>query len=153
MNAGRSISPLPKPEDSLDADDLDLLSIFHFVGAGLAFLVVLLFIAHFALSHAVHGNTTFLHNQKEPPPELSQMLLLIKWMHVISGIWLVASAILNILSGIFLRRRKCRMFSLVVAGLNCLHIPLGTLLGVFTFLVLDRASVRDMYAAGNSPAD
>jgi len=34
---------------------------------------------------------------------------------------------------------------MIVAGLNCLHIPLGTLLGVFTLVVLSRGSVATMY--------
>jgi hypothetical protein len=39
------------------------------------------------------------------------------------------------------------MFSLVIAGVNCASFPLGTLLGVFTFIVLLRASVRSLYPA------
>ena len=34
---------------------------------------------------------------------------------------------------------------MVIAGINCLHIPLGTLLGVFTLVVLGRESVRKLY--------
>ena len=33
----------------------------------------------------------------------------------------------------------------MVAGLNCLHMPLGTLLGVFTFIVLARPSVQALF--------
>jgi hypothetical protein len=35
----------------------------------------------------------------------------------------------------------------VVAGINCLHIPLGTVLGIFTIVVLCRESVRELYEA------
>jgi hypothetical protein len=34
---------------------------------------------------------------------------------------------------------------MVVAGLNVLQVPLGTLLGVFTLLVLARDSVRQAF--------
>jgi hypothetical protein len=37
------------------------------------------------------------------------------------------------------------MFSIVVAGVNCLQIPFGTALGVFTMMVLLRDTVRQSY--------
>ena len=44
------------------------------------------------------------------------------------------------------RPRRARTFSLVMAGVNCLSVPLGTTLGVFTFIVLLRESVAAQYA-------
>jgi hypothetical protein len=63
------------------------------------------------------------------------------------GAWFPASGVLNVISGLCLRARKYRAFSLVVACVNCLHIPLGTVLGVFTIVVLVRDSVRELYEA------
>jgi len=37
-----------------------------------------------------------------------------------------------------------RFFSLIIGGLNCLQIPFGTALCVFTILVLSRDSVRQL---------
>ena len=34
---------------------------------------------------------------------------------------------------------------MVIAAINCLHIPIGTMLGIFTFIVLGRDSVRKLY--------
>jgi len=53
--------------------------------------------------------------------------------------------IVNFLSARFIKARRHRAFSLVVSGFNCLHMPLGTVLGVFTFIVLGRESVREIY--------
>lgn len=53
---------------------------------------------------------------------------------------------LNVLSGFFLLQKRNRLFSLIIGGLNCLQIPFGTALGVFTILVLSRDSVRQLYA-------
>jgi hypothetical protein len=44
-----------------------------------------------------------------------------------------------------LRERKNRTFSFVVACVNCIHVPLGTVLGVFTIVVLSRESVKRLY--------
>jgi uncharacterized membrane protein HdeD (DUF308 family) len=72
---------------------------------------------------------------------------MLKWIYLAGAVWFVASGILNLISGLCLRSRKGRTFSLVVAGINCLHIPLGTVLGVFTIIVLIRDSVRELYEA------
>ena len=58
---------------------------------------------------------------------------------------------LTLLSGYFIVRRKCRTFSLVIAGINCLSIPLGTTLGVFTIIVLMRDSVKTIYTEQPAP--
>ncbi len=140
--------PLMKDQRKIDADHLNLLAIFHFVGAGLAVLGIAFLVAHYAFMHAIFANPKFFENQKQPlpvPPE--QIMAMMKWFYLAGDVWLVASAILNVLSGVCLRARKGRTFSMVVAGMNCLHLPLGTVLGVFTLIVLLRDSVRELYAA------
>lgn len=42
---------------------------------------------------------------------------------------------------------KRKRATLIVSGLNCLQIPFGTVLGVFTLVVLLRDSVREAYEA------
>lgn len=36
-------------------------------------------------------------------------------------------------------------FCMVMAAISCFEIPCGALLGVFTFIVLDRASVKRLF--------
>lgn len=144
------IAPLPRDQRNIDMDHLNLLSIFHFVGAGLAFLGILFLMAHFAMMHFFLTNQAMWQNQRQPPPppaffETFNIFMGIFYLAV--GLWLLASAVLNVLSGIFLRARKHRTFSFVVAGINCVHIPLGTILGAFTIVVLARDSVRELYEA------
>ena len=96
--------------------------------------------------HAVFTNPKFLESQKQnPPPE--QIFAIFNWFYVVMGVWFVGSGILNVISGLCLRARKGRTFSLVVTSINCLHIPLGTVLGVFTIVVLLRDSVRELHEA------
>ena len=63
---------------------------------------------------------------------------------------MIASAVLNLLSGLYLRTGKYWTFSIVVAALNCIHMPLGTVLGIFTIMVLLRDSVRVRYLSNHS---
>jgi hypothetical protein len=53
---------------------------------------------------------------------------------------------LTIYAGRCISRREKHMFCVVVACVNCLHMPIGTLLGVFTVIVLFRDSVRQLFA-------
>jgi hypothetical protein len=53
-------------------------------------------------------------------------------------------------AGRFLARRKHHLFCLVVAGVECLFFPFGTVLGVFTIIVLMRPSVQQAFEA-NGP--
>jgi hypothetical protein len=69
----------------------------------------------------------------------------IGWLFVIIGGFVallsIAYGICLILAARSLTMRRNRTFCMVIAGINCLHFPLGTLLGVFTFIVLIRPSV------------
>jgi len=60
--------------------------------------------------------------------------------------------ILDLVTGYCLMKRRARTFCMVMAGISCIAIPLGTILGVFTLIVLGRESVRRAFAAGNVPA-
>jgi hypothetical protein len=140
------LPPLHKDQRKIDADHLKLLSIFHFVGAGLALLGLLFLLAHYAVMHTLLANPKMWENQKQSPPP-AELFAIFKWIYLVGAIWFIGSGILNLISGLCLRARKHRTFSLVVAGINCVHIPLGTVLGVFTIIVLLRDSVREWYEA------
>ena len=57
----------------------------------------------------------------------------------------IVSALLLILTGRFLAQHRYRVFCLIIAGLCCLSVPLGTVLGVFTFVVVLRPSVSELF--------
>ena len=62
-----------------------------------------------------------------------------------AGVLALILGILCVVSARMMSQRRGQTFSLVVAGINCLNFPLGTTLGVFTFVVLLRASVAAEY--------
>ena len=138
--------PLPRNQRQIDAEHLNLLSIFHFVGTGFAVIGMLFLLAHYAMLHTVFDNPKMWENQKGGPPP-AEFFAIFKWFYLIFGIWFAASGVLNVMSGLFIRARKRRTFSMIVAGINCVHVPLGTVLGVFTLIVLMRDSVRESYEA------
>jgi hypothetical protein len=80
-----------------------------------------------------------------PPPEFG-------WFFVVLG--LIATTIIllwavsNLLAGRWLRACKNRTLCIVVAAFNCINLPLGTLLGVFSLVVLLRESVAQRFRDG-----
>jgi hypothetical protein len=50
-------------------------------------------------------------------------------------------------AGYFLAKRKNHMFCLVMAGVSCIFMPFGTVLGVFSIIVLSRPSVKELFSA------
>lgn len=75
-----------------------------------------------------------------------EIISIFKVFYMIIGGLLVILCVCNVLSGLYIRKRKNRIFSFIVAGINCMQFPLGTTLGVFTFIVLTRDSVRMKYS-------
>jgi len=138
------LPPLIRDQRRIDADHLRLLRIFHFIAAGMAVLGLLFLFAHFAMFRAFMDDPRIWagKNQQPPPAEFFAMF---KWFYVVFGLWFLVSGIVNVASGIFIGQRKHRTFSFVVAAIDCLHMPFGTILGVFTITVLMRDSVRELY--------
>jgi hypothetical protein len=138
----------PEHRAVIDAEHLRLLAIFHFVAAGLSLIGVLFSLLYLVLFEVLLANPeVFAQSQQQqqqgPPPE--QVMMFFRGFLVTFVIWFLVSAVGNLLSGTFMRTRRHRAFSMIVAGINCLHIPIGTTLGVFTFVVLGRDSVRKLY--------
>jgi len=134
-----------------DEEHLRLLSIFHYVVAGLAALFAL-----FPIFHLIFGIFMILapqkfggHGQEQPPLALMGWFFVIFASMFITLGWTVAALILT--TGRFLARRRHYTFCLVMAGMECLFMPFGTVLGVFTILVLVRESVKQLFGA-NLPA-
>ena len=68
---------------------------------------------------------------------------------VIGG-WTLAACIVT--AGRFLAHRRHYLFCLVMAGIECVLMPFGTVLGVFTILVLVRESVKEVFSATRAAA-
>ncbi|WP_221031518.1 hypothetical protein [Actomonas aquatica] len=129
-----------------DRDQLKLLRIFHYVWSGFIGLGILFLIGHWFLLQSLINNPELMQNNAStsgPPPE--EFFALFKWFYLVMGFLFVVAIVANLLSATFLGARRHRLYSMVVAGLNCLAFPFGTVLGIFTFVVLVRDSVQALY--------
>ena len=129
-----------------DADHLRILSIFHYVVAGVAALF-----ACFPILHLVMGIMLLSGAFPEAKPGDEQVTRMMGAFFValsVVGITLgLTYSILLVLSGTYLRKRIHYTFCLVMAGIACIFMPFGTVLGVFTIVVLVRPSVKGLFAA------
>ena len=128
-----------------DTERLRLLSIFHYVVAGLAALFSL-----FPLLYTIVGSIFIFaarHGTPKPGEELPPEFL--GWIFVVVGALLfslgIAMAICILIAGRCLSRRRCYSFALVMACIECLFVPFGTILGVFTIIALSRDSVKAFF--------
>jgi hypothetical protein len=114
-------------------------------------LGILFVFIHFMVMRTVFTHPQFLPPTHQPAPAISpaEIMGIFQWFYIAAALWMIASLVLNLLSGLYLRAGKHRTFSIVVAALNCIHMPLGTVLGVFTLIVLLRDSMRERYLLPN----
>lgn len=81
------------------------------------------------------------------PGFAKEMMAILIVFYIVMGVIICAFAIANFMSARFIKNRKNKTFSFVVAALNCIQMPFGTVLGVFTIIVLMRPSVKSGYEA------
>jgi hypothetical protein len=84
----------------------------------------------------------FGHGRDQPPAFLGWLFLILGSFLILFG-W--TFAVLVLIAGGCIAHRKHYTFCFVVACVECLSVPFGTCLGVFTILVLNRQSVKDMF--------
>jgi preprotein translocase subunit SecG len=134
-----------------DEEHLRLLSIFHYVVAGLAGLISMFPVIYLGMGlFFIYGAKHF-SSKDAPPVFLGWILVVMACLFILLGL-VMASLIFY--HGRSLARRKHYTFCQVMAGVECLMMPFGTVLGIFTFIVLGRSSVRALFdpaTAGPGP--
>jgi len=125
-----------------DESHLKTLSILHYIYGGM-----MLFAGAFFLIYVVIGVAMIADRHSSPDPNslLAGGILFL----VIGAVVMVIAAgkgALTIYAGLSLAARRRPTLCMVAAALLCLNFPLGTALGVFTLIVLSRASVKAAFA-------
>jgi hypothetical protein len=87
-------------------------------------------------------------NQEAPPAVIGWIFIVIGALFFLAG---VTMAICNLIAGRSLARCKGYSFALVMACIECLFVPFGTILGVFTIVVLSRPSVKALFSPKEAP--
>jgi hypothetical protein len=138
----------PQMNMNNDRQHLKLLSIFHYIVGGILAFFFLFPLIHFTIGLLIITESISVHSSGNLPPQAAGY-----FFAVVGGLFFILGevfAIATIVSGRFLKRRQRYWFSFVMACILCLFTPLGTILGVFTIIVLSRQSVKDLYGLPNA---
>jgi len=121
---------------------LDLLGLFHFILGGLTALFACLPLIHVGVGAALLLGA---FDSGEAAPRFVGWIFVLMGSLFVLGGWALAAAM--IAAGRMLRRRKSRTACQVIAALECLLMPLGTLLGVFTLMALSQDRAQELFDA------
>ena len=131
-----------------DEEHLRLLSIFHYVVGGMAALFAMFPTLHLIMGLVLIFFPQNINGQGGPPP------VFIGWLFVIfSTVFITIGLIFAtcvLMTGRFLAGRRHYMYCFVMACVECVFMPFGTVLGVFTIIVLQRQSAKDLFITDHS---
>ena len=127
-----------------DIENLRVLSIFHYVVGGLGCLMSCI-----PLIHMIVGLVFILSPEILESNGGDSLPAFIGWMFFAMGLlfFLVCQgvSICIIISGRFIAKQKKYLFSFISGCIECAFFPFGTVLGVFTIVILSRDSVKKLY--------
>ncbi len=125
---------------SQDSEHLKLLAIFHYVVAGMTALFACIPFIHFFMGLALVTGAFGSTDPEARPVGIGLM--------VIAGLFILAGwtlAVLIAYAGRSLQTRRRYTYCLVMGGIECIFMPVGTVLGVFTIIVLMRDSAKELF--------
>ena len=149
MEANQAPPPSQGQAANRDIEHLRLLTIFHYVVAGLTALCGCLPIFHLLMGIAMVTGQFPGQPGAAPPPRIFGWIFVVGPALIICAFWVLA--VLNVCAGTYLTAHRRYTFCLVIAAADCVMLmPWGTVLGVFTLIVLLRPSVKDLFAAART---
>jgi hypothetical protein len=154
-------APVTEEERIVAREHLRLLALGYYIKGAITILLVSFLLIHFSLflgvsfvpesawNSASHSpaalNNAFAlpspapHGNNAPPVILFRILAGVIGVVILLG-W--TFGLITMFAGRCVHQRQHKIFVYVIAGVNCIFIPYGTLLGVATFLVLSSAAAN-----------
>ncbi|MBB3796273.1 hypothetical protein ACCQ14_14260 [Xanthomonas sp. NCPPB 2865] len=139
---------LPASASADDLQHLKLLSVFHYVLAAITALFSLFPLIHLFMGIAIiTGHLPMTHASADAPsmdPRLFGWFFVV-FAAVFIGCGLTLAAFMAY-AGRCIAQRRRHLLCLIVAGISCSFMPFGTVVGVFTLVVLLRPQVKALFA-------
>jgi hypothetical protein len=133
----------PTSQQILDKEHLRLLSIFYNVKGAISAVFACIPIIHVVLGLIMLvAPQVFGHGNDQPPVFVGLLLVFLGGFLILFG-WTFAALVL--IAGRCIARRQHHTFCFVVACIELLSIPFGTILGVCTIMVLNRPYVKALF--------
>jgi hypothetical protein len=131
-------------QSEIASHDLKLLAIGHYVQGGITAFYSLLLLGYFSLMGTLFAKLGADQSAGRLPPGFGAIL------SAVFGVLFLLCALYTLcifLAAYWLRHHRNMLFIQIVSGFNCLVVPYGTLLGVFTLIVLSRPTARLFFTA------
>lgn len=131
-------------EQKNNAQALDLIAIFHYVLAALIYLKGV-----FSFLFIGIGTLAVAGILSDKPDDMHIGLLAVILIFYVGPVlflclmWTLATLVL--IAGKRISKRTNLMYCQVVAGLECLCVPFGTILGVFSLMKLTKPEVKEAF--------
>lgn len=129
-------------KENMNAEDsrsLDLLTVFHYVFGGAVGLFSCCSLVNVAMGVAMLSGH-FYDKEVGGSPILGKIYLSTGASSFIIG-WLIAISVF--IAARQLKARKNRFYCMLIACVECLFLPMGAILGVFTLITLKKESVKE----------
>lgn len=134
----------PSVQRAIDDEHVRLLSIFYYVLGAMAALWAFVPLIYVVMG-VVFGVASAANAGDKDAAPLAFLGILFVVIGLAAFVLCAVFAALKLYAGYCLAQRKNRTFCYVVAGLSCLSVPIGTILGIFTFIVLARPTVTAQF--------
>lgn len=125
--------------------NLKLLTIFQFIYTGFCGLGILFLIFHYRMMSYFMTQEELWTGEEQMPFDPAEFFDMFQGFYILFGIMLAVGIAMNLASAIFMMQRRFRLYSVILGGLNCLWIPFGTLIGIFTIILLEKDGIKELY--------
>lgn len=122
-----------------DLDNLRLLSIFHFVYAAFCAICAMFPLLYMGMGAAFVSGAFNNTGGGAPPPAVGWLFIILGGTLTTIGLIMAAGVVLT---GVSLANGRRHLFCVIVAFIECINFPFGTLLGVFTAVTLLKPGVK-----------
>jgi len=127
---------------------LNILAIFHFIVASVAGLISCLPLVNLFIGISMLRDVPYALKQGEFFSQTilaTLMFILLPVGMVVIG-WMFSIAIA--LNGYYIKKRLWLKYCMVMSGIETIFIPFGTVLGVFTIILLTKPGVKMLFDKG-----
>ena len=127
--------------------NIKILEMFHYIYGGICCFFGLFPIFHIVIGILILTNAFPHSNQGQELPKFFGYIFVIAGSIIL--LFSQTLGVLTIISGRKIAKLKSRNFSLVIAGINCIGFPFGTVLGVFALMMLTKDEAKILYGEIN----
>lgn len=126
-----------------DESDLNTLSVLHYVWSALLGCSAFGIVGYFVVVAAFVVNAPSSPHGRPADQEMVAGIMMV--IGVVMGVLMIPLFVLHLMAAAALKKRTRYMLAMVMSGFTCLSVPLGTGLGIWTIMVLQRPSVKALF--------